>query len=312
MPAPQEFDERTVEAFLARRSTAAADVGALAAFAEDLQVVVSGPPPAASPPLARLLTEGFSIDELPAPAPSGPAPVASPTQRSRGMIRQTLGNRVARVAGLGLVAKLALGVGVAAASVTTAGAANVLPDPAQDAVAAVVNAATPLHMDDSHPGRGHHKTTKAGTDGARADDPAGDMTDLEVDDDGTDGEGKPTDNHGACVSAIAKAAPTGQGSEHGKVVSEAAKSCPKGHGPEETPSPTTSSTVAGTNVGETGEDEGPGQAGQPHGQAGQTHGRAGDHGQGADQGQAGQPHGQAGDPHGRDGQDHGPPAESHE
>jgi len=287
MPAPRSFDEQALEAFLDGRSNPAADTGPLAAFAEDLRTVVSGPPPAASPLLAQLLTRGISTDALSALAdPAGPSTAERPTRRRLTMIKNTLAARAAKVAGLGAIAKLALGVGVAAAAVTTAGAANVLPDPAQNAVATVVNAATPLHIDGAHHhGHSGNHVTDAVTD-ASTDDETGTIGD----DTGTTGDdtgvaGQPTDNHGACVSAIAKSAPTGQGSDHGAAVSEAAKNCPKAHD-DATPAP-----AAAT----------PGQAGDHHGQAGDDHGQAGD-----DHGQAGDDHGQAGDDHGQAGQTHGP------
>ena len=52
------------------------------------------------------------------------------------------------IAGLSVAAKAAFGVGIAAASVTAAGAAGALPGPAQDAVAAAVEAATPFSLPD--------------------------------------------------------------------------------------------------------------------------------------------------------------------
>lgn len=53
---------------------------------------------------------------------------------------------IPRLAGLGLAAKVGLGLGVAAASVTGAGAAGVLPDPAQEVVATVVDTVTPFQI----------------------------------------------------------------------------------------------------------------------------------------------------------------------
>lgn len=51
--------------------------------------------------------------------------------------------------GLSVGAKAALGIGIAAASVTGAGAAGVLPGPAQHAVASAVSAVTPFEFPDN-------------------------------------------------------------------------------------------------------------------------------------------------------------------
>src|SRR5205085_10501200 len=83
--------------------------------------------------LASLLAADNPIDPV-APVPSGPA-------RRKNML-------VAKLAGLGVAAKLALGVGVAAAAVTTAGATGVLPGPAQHGIAVAVNAVSPLEFPD--------------------------------------------------------------------------------------------------------------------------------------------------------------------
>jgi len=56
------------------------------------------------------------------------------------------------LAGLGVVGKVALGVGVAAAATTGAGAAGVLPGPVQHAVAKAVDAVSPFSMPDGE----HH------------------------------------------------------------------------------------------------------------------------------------------------------------
>ena len=61
------------------------------------------------------------------------------------------------LAGLGVVGKLALGVGVAAAATTGAGAAGVLPGPVQHAVSKAVDAVSPFSMPDGE----HHGTPTA-------------------------------------------------------------------------------------------------------------------------------------------------------
>lgn len=71
-------------------------------------------------------------------------------------MRPVLRGALGRVAGLGLVAKAGLGFGLVAASTTAAGAAGVLPGPAQDAVAKVVSAATPFTFPDSASDKADH------------------------------------------------------------------------------------------------------------------------------------------------------------
>lgn len=72
------------------------------------------------------------------------AAAMAPLTRRHG--RKRLSRAAARFAGLSLAAKVALGSGVAFASVTGAGAAGVLPAPLQDAVADVVSAVTPFEL----------------------------------------------------------------------------------------------------------------------------------------------------------------------
>jgi hypothetical protein len=294
MPATPYLDERAVEAFLAGRSAAAAEVGPLATFADDLRVAASGPAPAPTPQLSRLLTEGFSIDDGALPVPAATATRAGsraarpPTPRRRTMtISQLLAALAAKLAGLGMAAKAALGLALATASVASAGAAGVLPDPAQHAVATVVNATSPLHIPDTTDADDSTKTVTDLTGSGVPDvggvtDPADDGVTGDVP--GTDDAGQPADNHGACVSAVAHDAPRGPGGVHGRAVSEAAKACPKpaddgdDHGGATT---TTSTTVAGTGgVTTTDDHSGPGggQGDQGHGQSGEQHGHGGGEG----------------------------------
>lgn len=131
-----------------------------------------------------------------------------------------------KLAGLSLLAKGSLGIGVATAAVTTAGAAGVLPDAAQHAVATVVSSVSPLELPDplaDLPG-------KASVDldvklPGVSDDAVDDNGDDDADDDaGEDGDAaERRDNHGACVSTAAKDASV-SGRDHGKAVSEIARS----------------------------------------------------------------------------------------
>lgn len=115
----------------------------------------------------------------------------------------------------GLAAKLALGVGVAAAGVGGAGAAGVLPGPVQDVVSTAVSAVTPfdLSTDDKM------KDAKDATDG---------LDDLE-NDDGDDTGGKPgldtnpKNDFGKAVSADARGESDGVRGVDGQAVSEVAR-----------------------------------------------------------------------------------------
>ena len=202
-----------------------ADDPALAAFAEDLRLVAGGPAPEPRPGLVAVMQQGAVV-------PSG----AHTGSRKKMLIKTLVGS---------LVAKVAMASGVAAATVTAAGAAGVLPDPAQHAIATVVAAATPFSVPD--PGGSTLQVTGPSTSGATT------STTLAGDDDGDD-EGTGTGgaagerkvNHGACVSAAArdKAESEAQGQNHGKTVSSIARTdCGK---ESTTTSSTTSTTIAGS------------------------------------------------------------------
>ena len=65
------------------------------------------------------------------------------------LISELLAGLTTKLAGLGMAAKAATGLAVAAAAVTSAGAAGVLPAPVQHAVSTTVGAATPFTFPDS-------------------------------------------------------------------------------------------------------------------------------------------------------------------
>lgn len=193
---------------------------ALTAFVDDLRLIGSGPAPEPRPGLVAVMRQGPSV------------PTVSPPGRRKMLVKAVVGS---------LAAKLAFGVGAAAASVTAAGAAGVLPDPAQHAVASVVEAATPFVLPDpstvtvqvSRDASGATSATLAGANGGG--------------EDGDDAAGTRKANHGACVSAAAKA-DTGSAS-HGKTVSSIARSdCGKTAASTSTTvvSSTTSTTVPGS------------------------------------------------------------------
>jgi hypothetical protein len=196
---------------------------AMAAFAEDLRIVAGGPAPEPRPGLVAVMGRGVVV-------PSEPT-----AGRRKMLVKSVVG---------GVAAKIALGLGVAAASVTAVGAAGVLPEPAQHAVASVVSATTPFVLpdpstvtarvaDDETPPSTISSTTST-TSGTGDDESAG-------------GAGRPA-NHGACVSAAAKDKTESDSGSHGRTVSSVARTdC----GKTETPSSTTSTTVAGSTTSST-------------------------------------------------------------
>ncbi len=103
-------------------------------FLAELRSWGTGEAPTPSASLATLLDAEHV-------APAAPVhPVPQPIRRKRML--------VTKLAGLGLAAKVALGAGVAAAAVTTAGAGGVLPGPAQHGVAVAIIAVSPLDIPD--------------------------------------------------------------------------------------------------------------------------------------------------------------------
>ena len=125
MPTPP-LDDRALESLLNGAPSAQSGFDWLLPFVEDLEKASQEPAPVVKPALAHLLSEGFSteIGDLLAAGP--------PPRRTRRL--------TAKVAGLS-VALMAVGT-------TAAAAAGVLPDPAQHAVATVVEAATPFSFPD--------------------------------------------------------------------------------------------------------------------------------------------------------------------
>lgn len=121
-----------------------------------------------------------------------------------------------------LAAKIAVGVGLITATVTAAGAAGVLPEPAQHAVASVVEATTPFALPDAVGAVGTDDSAKvATTDDAKKTGDAKKDDDTTAHDKAGDDATHPL-NHGACVSAAAHTE-TEPGT-HDKTVSSVAKS----------------------------------------------------------------------------------------
>jgi hypothetical protein len=237
---------------------------ALASFVEDLRILAGGPAPEPGPGLVAVMRRGVSD-----PSPTSPG-------RRKMLVKTLVGS---------LAAKVALGLGVAAAGMTAAGAAGVLPDAAQHAVASVVGATTPFAVPDPstttasvsrHDSMdagdaasgtvttlGDTGTTIPGTVTTLAGGATGTGTGTADDGRGTDAT---ADNHGACVSAAAQDK-SGSGS-HGKTVSSVARSdCGKASGTTTTvvtPSSTTvptSSTTSTTSVASRARQNGAGTAG---------------------------------------------------
>ncbi len=224
---------------------------ALASFVEDLRILAGGPAPEPGPGLVAVMRQGV-LD--PAPSPG----------RRKMLTKTVVGS---------LAAKVALGIGMAAASVTAAGAAGVLPNAAQHAVASVVGATTPFALPDpsavpigggddgtsSHTGAGgtddrdSATVTNVGPTGPTSTTILGTTTTLAggVPGTGTGGQGTEdrVDNHGACVSAVAHDASGSSSASHGKTVSSVARSdCGKAAATSTTLSPTTSTTRPATST----------------------------------------------------------------
>jgi hypothetical protein len=143
----QDIGDAAIEAFFSGNGAGDELPSSLAAIADELRGLASGPVPEPTPQLAALLANGFSTEkgDLPVTAASnvpGPAPQAAglPKWRSGRMTFARF------LAGLSVAAKATLGAGVAMASVTAVGAAGALPGPLQNVVATTVEAVTPFDL----------------------------------------------------------------------------------------------------------------------------------------------------------------------
>jgi hypothetical protein len=221
MPVPP-LDDRALEALLSGAPQPQSGFDWLVPFVEDLGAAASGPAPATKPALAMLLAQGFSTEkgDLPATAASnvtGPAPQAAglPKWRKKMLISELLAGLVTKLAGLGMAAKAGMGLTLAAASTTAAGAVGVLPAPAQHAVATVVEAATPFSFPD---------------------------------------EANDKSSFGATVSADASGASDGTPGVDGKAVSDAAKAKQDAEASTAVRTDANSGAGVGANTGATGLD----------------------------------------------------------
>ncbi|HEY8523761.1 MAG TPA: hypothetical protein VIL48_02275 [Acidimicrobiales bacterium] len=127
MPSTGLLDDATIEAIVAGDEVDAR-FEQLVAFVRDVQALGDGPPPPPSPALEAVL--------------------AGRTRPGLWSGRRTgrLGAVTVRVAGLGAVAKIGLGISVAAAGAAVAGAGGVLPGPIADDVRGAIEAVTPVEF----------------------------------------------------------------------------------------------------------------------------------------------------------------------
>ncbi|MDQ3641997.1 MAG: hypothetical protein M3450_11205 [Actinomycetota bacterium] len=188
MPVPP-LDDRALEALLSGAPSAQSGFDWLLPFVEELGEASRGSAPPMTPALALLVAEGFSIDKVDLPAPHAAG-------RPKWARKLVLTGLATKFGSLGLVAKAAMGLTLVAASTTAAGAAGVLPAPAQHVVATVVDVATPFTFPD---------------------------------------ETKDKANFGATVGADATGASDGVPGVDGKAVSDAARNKTKPDGPSGVP-----------------------------------------------------------------------------
>jgi len=267
MPVPP-LDDRALEALLSGAPSAQSGFDWLLPFVKDLGVASSRPVPVVRPALDMFLANGISTEkgDLPATAASnvtGPAPQAAglPKWRKKKMlISELLAGLTTKLAGLGMAAKAGLGLTLAAASTTAAGAAGVLPAPVQHAVAQVVNASTPLNLPDPSTVTGaitavtgQDVTDRTNSTPSTTSAPNGITSTTTratlgtTTTTGAAGDGpSQAANHGTCVSAVAGDKSATVDGNHGKAVSAVAKSdCGKTTGGGTSPS-TTPTTVGST------------------------------------------------------------------
>jgi hypothetical protein len=155
------LDDSTIDLILSGRDPGREDLAPLVSFAESARGLARRPAPVPSTTLAAILADGVSATHL--AEPELPA-ATSPNRRTKKMALAQ------RVSGLNIMAKAALGIGIAVAGVAGAGAAGALPDAAQHAVASTVSAVTPFEFPDSTDSHADFgKTTSSDATGASDD-----------------------------------------------------------------------------------------------------------------------------------------------
>ncbi|HEX5947030.1 MAG TPA: hypothetical protein VFY82_12165 [Acidimicrobiales bacterium] len=214
MAPTQLLDDATIEAILVGDLPAAHSP--LAAFTAAAREIGDRPAPRPSPELAHLITNGSVTATATAPIAAEPAPASLDTRRRR---RHTL----AKVAGLGMVAKVGLAASAAAAGVVGAGAAGMLPGEASRVVRDAIEVVTPVDF----PGDEQTDRLDEGDRDGVADD-TGDGPDA-------DGTGDPSDpgEHGDRVSGDATGNSDGDPGVDGAAISDDAPGA--SHRPSETP-----------------------------------------------------------------------------
>lgn len=153
MPVPRPLDDAAADLLVAGRMSADPDLALVAAFVADVRAEAARPAPAPSPALAAVLSSGLPAHQLDAaPAAAASREPALPASASRRDRRRSPG-WAARLAAASVFTKSALGVSMAAASVTGAAVAGV--PVARD----VVEAVSPVEFGD----RGGERARPAGT-----------------------------------------------------------------------------------------------------------------------------------------------------
>jgi hypothetical protein len=145
MPPSWLPDDETIDAIVAG-DPVDARFERIAGFARQVRQLGDGPPPPPSPALEAAFA-------------------GRPERRRRqgvSLPRGRLTTTAAKVAGLGVVAKIGLGTSVAAAGVVAAGAGGVLPDPATREVRAGIEAVTPLDFGPPGPTRSPAEPDRSG------------------------------------------------------------------------------------------------------------------------------------------------------
>jgi hypothetical protein len=245
MPATPLLGDLAIEAIVDDRPVAA-ELRHLAAFAAGARAAGDGPAPQPSPALARLLARPADVEPGPAAVPAG-AGVRRPAGRRRAL---------AKVAGLGLAAKIGISATAAAAGVTGAGAAGVLPGGANRVVRDAIEVVTPVEFSDH--------ADRRGTDPAPPADGHGDRTssDATGESDGVPGVDGPEISEDAPGASVRPTVPPGRDGTpgppadvppdvrpHGEPDRPAVPGPPADPGapastvPTPTPTPTPSSTV---------------------------------------------------------------------
>jgi hypothetical protein len=232
MSATPLFSDDLIEAVVADRPLGPAHAS-LVTFARSVRALGEGPAPRPSAELAALLEHGLDTAAEATGVPEGPT-----AARAAGW--------AARVAGLGIVAKVALGSSLAAAGVGAAGAAGVLPAPANDTVRHAIESVTPVEFDDG--GAGSDRPAPSST--APAGD-EGDGTDPTVGNDATGAD------HPSGGSAVEE--PPGQSGETGLTQANETPAAP--HAPDSTPAVTSPGATAPSTIPTQGPPDQPGQGG---------------------------------------------------